>query len=83
MGGYSSTAHNVAQVPRSALRSAGVSSAGSRRLGWPGLLMDGGQAAVDVTISTPAGEMPGYLSRPGGEGRWPGVVVLHDGFGIR
>ncbi len=37
---------------------------------------------MDVTISTPAGGMPGYLSRPGGDGRWPGVVVLHDGFGI-
>ncbi len=37
---------------------------------------------MDVTIPTPAGGMPGYLSRPGGEGRWPGVVVLHDGFGI-
>ena len=37
---------------------------------------------MDVTIATPAGGMPGYLSRPGGDGRWPGVVVLHDGFGI-
>ena len=37
---------------------------------------------MDVTIPTPAGGMPGYLSQPGGEGRWPGVVVLHDGFGI-
>jgi carboxymethylenebutenolidase len=37
---------------------------------------------VDATISTPAGEMPGYLSRPGGDGRWPGVVVPHDGSGI-
>ncbi len=36
----------------------------------------------DVTISTSVGRMPGYLSRPGGDGRWPGVVVLHDGFGI-
>ena len=44
--------------------------------------MDRGQAAVDVTIPTPAAEMPGYLSRPGGDGRWPGVVVLHDGPGI-
>ena len=39
-------------------------------------------SAEDVTIPTPAGGMPGYLSRPGGEGRWPGVVALHDGFGI-
>jgi len=37
---------------------------------------------VDVTIGTPAGGMPGYLSCPGGDGRRPGVVVLHDGFGI-
>jgi carboxymethylenebutenolidase len=37
---------------------------------------------VEVTIPTSAGGMPGYLSRPGGDGRWPGVVVLHDGFGI-
>ena len=37
---------------------------------------------MDVTIGTPVGGMPGYLSRPGGDGRWPGVVVLHDGFGI-
>ncbi|MGO9081813.1 MAG: dienelactone hydrolase family protein [Streptosporangiaceae bacterium] len=36
----------------------------------------------DVTISTSAGGMPGYLSSPDGGGRWPGVVVLHDGFGI-
>jgi carboxymethylenebutenolidase len=25
--------------------------------------------------------MPGYLSRPGSDGRWLGMVVLHDGFG--
>ena len=36
----------------------------------------------DVTISTSRGGMPGYLSSPGGGGPWPGVVVLHDGFGI-
>jgi len=36
----------------------------------------------DVTIATPRGGMPGYLSGPGGDGPWPGVVVLHDGFGI-
>ena len=37
---------------------------------------------MDVTIPTSAGGMPGYLSRPRGAGGWPGVVVLHDGFGI-
>jgi carboxymethylenebutenolidase len=57
-----------------AIRSRGIRLARS--------LLNGGQASVDVTISTPAGGMPGYLSRPGGDGRWPGVVVLHDGFGI-
>jgi carboxymethylenebutenolidase len=35
-----------------------------------------------VTIPTSLGEMPGYVSRPGGDGPWPGVVVLHDGSGI-
>lgn len=34
------------------------------------------------TFSTPAGGMPGYLSRPGSDDRWLGMVVLHDGFGI-
>ena len=33
-------------------------------------------------IPTSAGGMPGYLSGPAGQGPWPGVVVLHDGFGI-
>ncbi|MGP0026685.1 MAG: dienelactone hydrolase family protein [Streptosporangiaceae bacterium] len=37
---------------------------------------------ADLTIPTSAGGMPGYLSRPDGQGPWPGVVVLHDGFGI-
>jgi carboxymethylenebutenolidase len=36
----------------------------------------------DVTIPTSAGAMPAYLSPPDGHGPWPGVVVLHDGFGI-
>ena len=37
---------------------------------------------MDVTISTPAGGMPGYLWRPGGDSRWRGVAVLHGGSGI-
>lgn len=36
----------------------------------------------DVVITTPVGEMPGYLSRPAAGGRWPGVVIMHDGFGV-
>jgi carboxymethylenebutenolidase len=43
---------------------------------------DGGAALADVTIPTSAGAMPGYLSRPHGQDPWPGVVVLHDEFGI-
>ncbi len=46
------------------------------------MLTDGGRTVGDVTIPTSVGGMPGYLSRPGDDGRWPGVVVLHDGFGI-
>ncbi len=37
---------------------------------------------ADVRIPTALGGMPGYLSSPSSAGPWPGVVVLHDGFGI-
>ncbi len=30
----------------------------------------------------PVGRMPGYVASPDRGGPWPGVVVLHDGFGI-
>ncbi len=36
----------------------------------------------DMSFAVPDGTLPGYLAVPGGEGRWPGVVVIHDAFGL-
>jgi carboxymethylenebutenolidase len=36
----------------------------------------------DVTYPAPAGPLPGYLAVPEGDGPWPGVVVIHDAFGL-
>lgn len=38
---------------------------------------------TDISIETPNGNIEAVLEIPNGEGRWPGVVVLHDAFGLR
>jgi carboxymethylenebutenolidase len=38
---------------------------------------------ADITFGTPQGNISGYLARPaGGDGPWPGVVVVHEIFGV-
>ena len=36
----------------------------------------------DVALGAPDGVLPAYAAVPPGEGPWPGVVVVHDGFGL-
>jgi carboxymethylenebutenolidase len=37
----------------------------------------------DITFRAPHGEVPGYLAVPAeGTGPWPGVVVIHEAFGL-
>jgi carboxymethylenebutenolidase len=38
--------------------------------------------AVTIPGATTAPELRGQLAAPGGTGPWPGVVVLHDAFGL-
>lgn len=35
-----------------------------------------------VTVVTSAGTVPGHLALPAGDGPWPGVVVIHEIFGL-
>ncbi len=44
-------------------------------------LSRGGEVA-DVRFSSPHGTLRAYVARPAGEGPWPGVIVIHDVFGI-
>jgi carboxymethylenebutenolidase len=36
----------------------------------------------DIALATRAGEARAYLAVPAGDGPWPGVVVLHEAFGL-
>jgi carboxymethylenebutenolidase len=36
----------------------------------------------EIALATRAGEARAYLARPAGDGPWPGVVVLHEAFGL-
>lgn len=38
---------------------------------------------TDIDIETPDGAIGGVLEVPSGAGPWPGVVVIHDAFGLR
>jgi carboxymethylenebutenolidase len=36
----------------------------------------------EISISTPHHQLKGYVAAPPGKGPWPGVIVLHDIFGM-
>jgi len=37
---------------------------------------------ADISISTPHHQLKAYVAAPAGQGPWPGVIVLHDIFGL-
>jgi carboxymethylenebutenolidase len=40
------------------------------------------EQVADITIPAARGEARAYLARPAGDGPWPGVIVIHDAFGM-
>src|SRR5262245_66401182 len=40
------------------------------------------RAMADISIPAPAQPLPAYFAAPSGNRRWPGVVVIHDIFGM-
>jgi carboxymethylenebutenolidase len=38
---------------------------------------------TDISFETPNGPLKAVLEIPSGQGPWPGVVVIHDAFGLR
>jgi carboxymethylenebutenolidase len=46
------------------------------------MITSGGAVTSDVRIQTARGLMPAYVSTPVTPGPWPGVVVIHDAFGM-
>jgi carboxymethylenebutenolidase len=37
---------------------------------------------AEVTFAAPRGELPGHLATPAAAGPWPGLVVIHEAFGL-
>ena len=37
---------------------------------------------AEIALATRAGSARAYLATPAGDGPWPGVVVLHEAFGL-
>src|SRR2546423_3072734 len=45
-------------------------------------MRDNPAAVADASFSSPAGEHRAHLARPAGEPPWPGVVAIHESFGL-